>query len=106
MDVVINYKVWHIRFENGTSTELMRSDGTFALGVCDDDLCTIFLCDNLPDHLNESVLCHELCHAFCFSYGLDLDIATEEIVADFLATYGRDVFDVADEVLGRFALIA
>ena len=49
------------------------------------------------------VLTHEICHAFCFSYGILLDMDTEEIIADFLATYGRDVIELADDILGRFA---
>ena len=28
-----------------------------------------------------------------------MDIDTEEIVADFLATYGREVFEIADRLL-------
>jgi hypothetical protein len=28
-----------------------------------------------------------------------MDIQTEEIVADFLATYGREVFALADELI-------
>lgn len=47
----------------------------------------------------DRVLCHELCHAFCLSYNLTMDIQTEEIVADFLATYGREVFALADELI-------
>ena len=30
---------------------------------------------------------------------LYMDIDTEEIVADFLATYGREVFEIADRLL-------
>jgi hypothetical protein len=35
------------------------------------------------------VLCHELAHAVMFSYNVDLDYLTEEIVADIMATYGE-----------------
>jgi hypothetical protein len=31
-----------------------------------------------------------------------MDIQTEEIVADFLATYGREVFAVADEIIKNY----
>ena len=47
----------------------------------------------------DRVLCHELCHAFCLSYNVYMDIDTEEIVADFLTTYGREVFEIADRLL-------
>lgn len=62
---------------------------------------TIFLYDKLDGSLLYKVLCHELVHAFCFSYGLRFSIDEEERLADFIATYGRDIFDLTDELIGR-----
>jgi hypothetical protein len=35
-----------------------------------------------------------------------MDIGTEEIVADFLATYGREVFKIADRLLLKIMEVA
>lgn len=50
----------------------------------------------------ESMEERENSHAFCLSYNLTMDIQTEEIVADFLATYGREVFALADELISGY----
>jgi len=36
----------------------------------------------------KKVLCHELTHAAMFSYGIELSIEQEELLADLIATYG------------------
>ena len=62
---------------------------------------TIFLYDKLDGSLLYKVLCHELVHAFCFSYDMRFSIEEEERLADFIATYGKDIFDMTDEVIGH-----
>ena len=59
----------------------------------------ISIADDLRGRFLDRVLCHELCHAFCLSYNVYMDIDTEEIAADFLTTYGREVFEIADRLL-------
>lgn len=61
---------------------------------------TIFLYENLDGSLLYKVLCHELVHAFCFSYGIRFSIEEEERMADFIATYGKEIFDMTDEIIG------
>ena len=85
---------------------LIRSYNWITLGATDNNLKTVFLNNRLKGRMLEKVLCHEIVHTFCFSYGCTFDIQTEEIIADFLATYGREVFDVADNILQRFARVA
>lgn len=102
----VNGVIWNIKFVSRLNPNLLRSDGSFALGVCDDSTRTIYVADGLSDHKEDKVVCHELVHAFCFSYQLNLDLPTEELIADFLATYGREVFTVADDIIYRFYLVA
>jgi hypothetical protein len=33
-----------------------------------------------------------------FSYGIDMDIWQEEIVADLIATYGQEIIDITNEL--------
>lgn len=95
----INGKVFDIQYVSPTHEKLMKWDGTYALGCTDArDMC-VYVNKFLKGALLRKVVCHELVHCFCIAYGCVLDVETEEICADFLATYGQEVFEVADEVL-------
>lgn len=95
----INNKTWEIVKISRQNPMLMRSDGSRTVGMTDRNTQTIYIADDLRGGFLGKVLCHELCHAFCLSYDIYMDIETEEIVADFLATYGREVFEIADRLL-------
>lgn len=95
----INNVTWDIQYLYPSNSKLKRSDGTCTLGVTDWNDKTIYLSNKLQGALLERVLCHELCHCFVFSYGIEMDIETEEIVADFLSLYGRDVIFELDVIL-------
>lgn len=98
----INGMDWNLRPVGSHSPMLMRSDGTYTFGMTDRNTRDIYISDMIYGSFYDRVLCHELCHAFCLSYNLTMDIQTEEIVADFLATYGREVFAVADEIIKNY----
>lgn len=95
----VNNIMWDLVFVLPSDSNLMRSNKTYTLGVTDNNLKTVFVNNMLTGKLLDKVICHELTHVFAFSYDLHMPIETEEIVADFLATYGRDVFAVADELI-------
>jgi hypothetical protein len=95
----INNKTWEIVKISRQNPMLMRSDGSKTVGMTDRNTQTIYIANDLRGGFLDKVLCHELCHAFCLSYNIYMDIETEEIVADFLATYGREVFEIADRLL-------
>lgn len=95
----INNKTWKIVKISRQNPMLMRSDESRTVGMTDRNTQTIYIADDLRGKFLDRVLCHELCHAFCLSYNIYMDIETEEIVADFLATYGREVFKIADRLL-------
>ena len=103
---VVNGIEWKLSLAEPCNDMLRRSDNSITLGATDNNLKTVFLNNRLKGRMLEKVLCHEIVHTFCFSYGCTFDIQTEEIIADFLATYGREVFDVADNILQRFARVA
>ena len=67
------------------------------------DLMTLSLvikaiADNVSDYMADKILCHELVHVYLFSYGCDIDIETEEIIADFMSLYGRNIVYTADKI--------
>lgn len=97
---------WNLSLVEPYSGNLKRSDNTFTLGVTDNNNKTVYIDNHLYGAMLDKVICHELCHVFSFSYNLNIPIETEEIIADFLATYGRDVFIVADDILQRFVMVA
>lgn len=98
----INGIVWNLMLVEPHSTMLMRSDNTYTFGMTDRNTQYIYISNRINGSFFDRVLCHELCHAFCLSYNLTMDIQTEEIVADFLATYGREVFALADELISGY----
>lgn len=98
----INGMDWNLRLVRSHSPMLMRSDGTYTFGMTDRNTQCIYISNRINGSFFDRVLCHELCHAFAFSYNLTMQIEVEEIVADFLATYGRNVFALADELISGY----
>lgn len=91
MRLRINGEDWCVKFCEPCCSHLRTSAGYCALGVCDDNDKTIYIQKRLNREKMRKVLCHELAHAVMFSYNVDLDYLTEEIVADIMATYGEQI---------------
>ena len=64
---------------------------THALGVCDKITQTICIDETLSPQQLKEVLCHEIVHAFMFSYDVDLSYNEEEMVAELMSEYGEDI---------------
>ena len=103
---VVNGIEWNLSLVEPYNDNLKRSDNTIVLGVTDNNTKTIYINNRVSDAMFDKILCHELCHVASFSYNLHIDIQTEEIIADFLSTYGREIFDIADDLLRRFMRVA
>lgn len=69
---------------------------THALGVCDKVTQNIYIDKTLSPHLLKEVICHELVHAFMFSYSIDLSYDEEEIVAELMSQYGEQILEITD----------
>lgn len=102
----VNGLNWDISLVEPHSPMLRRSDNTITLGVTDNNNRTVYMNNRLSYDMFDKVLCHELCHVFSFAYNLHIPIETEEMIADFLSTYGRDVIAVADGILKKVLLVA
>ena len=100
MFFTINGTMWQVQYEKPLSGELRRSDNVSVLGVTDRNTHTIYLSNALHGHMQRKVLIHEVCHAICMSYDVHLPIEQEEILCDFVATYGDEVFGIVDMILG------
>ena len=80
---------------------LYRSDGSLSIGACDNLEKAIYLNEELPLNKLKKVLCHELTHAAIFSYGVDLSLQQEELLADLLATYGQEIIFTTNKIFSR-----
>lgn len=95
----VNGKAWNIDFVDPLNRNLMRSDNVYTLGVTDNSLKTIFLSNKLYGKMLDKVLCHELVHVYSFENDCEIDIQTEEIIADFMSLYGREIIYLADDIM-------
>lgn len=101
MNFTVNGHEWLLQFVRPSNNHLLRSDLTRTIGVSDNNLKTVFVADNLSDYMIDRVICHELVHVFSFENNCSYDIQTEEVIAEFLSLFGRDIIYLADEILGN-----
>lgn len=103
MEFWINGDKWKIKYVNANSNYLKRSDGALTLGVTDNNEKTVFINNKLHGRLLEKVITHEIVHCFCFSYGIFVSVETEELIADFVATYGAEVLTIVFDILKKLS---
>lgn len=96
---VINGIKWSIQYVSINNPKLFRSDGSRTVGMTDWNTCTVYLASNLRGQYLNRVLCHELCHCVCFSYGIRMNIQQEEFLANWVSLYGREVIELLDDLL-------
>jgi hypothetical protein len=94
-----NGKTWNLAFVEPYNDNLTRSDGSRTVGVTDNNTKTVYLSNLLRGKFLDKVLCHELVHVASFSYDCSIDIETEEIIADFMSLYGREIIYLADDLM-------
>ena len=99
MKFTVNNQEWELRFVHPNSKNLMRSDGSITLGMTDCNTKTVYINNRLNNYMTDKVLCHELTHVYAFSFDYFIDIQTEEIVADFLSLFGRDIIYLLDDII-------
>lgn len=99
--IEINNEKWEIHLVSPFHFQLMRSDGTYTLGVCDDNSKKIYINNSLSSHYIKKVLCHELTHAAMFSYNINLTYEQEELLADLMATYGQEIIYITNGIFKR-----
>ncbi len=95
----INNIFWNVIYVNPNDDNLKRSDGSITLGVTDLDSKTIYINNRLDGALLQKVLLHEICHAFMFSYNIEIPIDQEEFLANWISVYGRSVIEILDMLL-------
>ena len=89
--MIINGVAWRVKLVSPAHPLLITPWQTHALGVCDKITQTICIDETLPLSLLKQVLCHELVHAFMYSYMIDLTYEEEEQMAEVFSLYGKDI---------------
>ena len=73
---------WEVIITSPSHPCLRRSNGSYALGSCDNNCKTIYLNEFIPTDKLLKVLCHEITHAAMFSYNVNLNLDQEEIMME------------------------
>ena len=74
--------------------------------MCDNYTKTIYLANNLKGYKLKKVLCHELVHAAMFSYDIKIsNLEEEELLANIIASYGKEIIKMTDKILRRLYFI-
>ena len=97
----INGINWDIKRVSFNHPSIRRIDNSVALASCDNTTKTIYLSETIPKDKLKKVLCHEITHAAMFSYGVDMSLEQEELIADLIATYGGEIIDVTNRIFSR-----
>jgi len=97
----INGDDWGIKLVSSNHPKIKRNNNSYALGSCDNTTKTIYISDIVPAGKLKKVLCHEITHAAMFSYGIDLTIDQEELIADLIATYGEEIINITNKIFKK-----
>ena len=95
---LINNIYWKLAFVEPNYPLLMRYDGNYSIGACDNLTRTIYINNTLTGSLLKKVLCHQLTHAAMFSYGVALSLEQQELVADLISTYGDEIIYITNKI--------
>ena len=96
--MIINGMEWRICLVSPLHPVLITPWKTQALGVCDKFNCTIYLNNSLSPRKTKEVLCHEIAHAYLFSYNIYLSYYEEELIADLITSYGNNIIKNTNKI--------
>lgn len=106
MMFIINNEQWFVTYVPANDMMLLRPDGMYTVGVCDDMTKTIYLSEELYGDFLKKVLAHEITHAAMFSYNVYLTYEQEELIADIIATFGEEIIQITNllfrQIRGRY----
>lgn len=97
----INNIIWRIKFVSDYDSSLLKANGSYALGACHNNTKTIYINNNLYGNLLKKVLSHEITHAVIFSYNIVLDYEQEELFANLIANYGKEILELTELIINK-----
>ena len=102
--MIVNGVKWRVLLVSPSHPMLLTPHQTHALGVCDKVTQTIYIDETLHSYKLKEVLCHEIVHAFMFSYMADLSYDEEEMVAELMSKYGDNILQRTNAVYAGLKL--
>lgn len=99
--IKINGVKWRVLLVPPFHPGLYKNGNIFALGCCDFSSQIIYISKDVRHKHLKKVICHELVHAIVFSYGIEMDAESEEIMANLIASHGQEILDMADKIIKR-----
>ena len=102
----INGKTWYIRLAQSDSPMLMRSDGSYTVGMCDTKTQTVYISNLLQGNFLRKVLIHEVFHSAMCSYGIDMSVEQEELFCDLISTFGDEIIGIVDSIFKALSEVA
>ena len=91
--MIINHVRWRVHLVPPAHPMLLTPWGSHSLGVCDRTTRTICVDGSLSREKLKEVLCHEIVHAYMYSYNVNLSYMEEEMVADLITNYGEAIIE-------------
>lgn len=101
-NMTINGVEWTIEYVAPNNPVFRLKNGTYTIGLTDNNTKTVYINNKLSDYMTRKVLTHEITHCVCFSYGIYMPLGTEELLADFLSLYGLEIIENVDKVLCEY----
>jgi len=98
--------MWMIYYVPWNDRNLTKEDGSSTIGMCDNRKKCVFICENLSSERYKKVLCHEICHAYCFEYGIELSTYEEEVLCNFVSEHGKNIIYTVDRLFKIVGMIA
>lgn len=98
MKIFIYKHFWTIKLVSPFNDILLTPQKDQTYGVSNNKTKTIYLASDLKGNQLYKVLAHELTHAFCFEYKINLSLAEEEWLADFISNYGKSIITKSDNL--------
>lgn len=104
MTFTINGIVWDLIFVSPISNLLRRSDGSLTFAVTDWNDKAVYVSTVPTGDLLRRIICHELCHCFCFSFDIHMPIEQEEYLANWISKYGEDLIYLLDDLMVKLLI--
>ena len=99
MTFFINQNIWQVIFTQPNDKNLRMSNGKQVLGLCDNNIKSIFIANNQSLYKTEHILCHEVTHAICMEYNINIPYDLEEKLCNFMADYGKEVIYIVEDLI-------
>lgn len=107
---ILNEYLWQVKFVSPFSEKLRDRTGHITVATTDPNTFCVYLSSNLSGDFLNRVLIHELGHCTMVSFGLLDDIhrmvrpefwiEAEEWICNFIADYGKHIFEIVYDILG------